>query len=173
MNQNSLIYADDEQKFFENYKKRITRDVIKTLYKNYKVYDCDNVLMDIETLQKEILTPKTIKRCIGATNTTPISQCSRNAIENYDYCKTHLYKICLNSQESTCKKNLPIEFNINSSNDNSISQEKCNLKKKFIDDSFYFIDNKFIYDTKNHIKVGYIHNNEYILTSDPFLLDMI
>ena len=37
MNQNSLIYADDEQKFFENYKKRITRDVIKTLYKNLTI----------------------------------------------------------------------------------------------------------------------------------------
>lgn len=162
--------VNDEQKFFENYKKRITRDIIKTLCKNYKVYDSNNVLMDIETLQKEILTPKTIKRCIGATNTTPISQCSRNAVENYDYCKTHLYKICLHSQEEISEKNLPIEFNINSPNDNY--QEKCNLKKKFIDDSFYLIDSKFIYDT-NHIKVGYVYNNEYILTSDPFLLDTI
>jgi hypothetical protein len=161
---------NDEQKFFENYKKRITRDIIKTLCKNYKVYDSNNVLMDIETLQKEILTPKTIKRCIGATNTAPVSQCSRNAVENYDYCKTHLYKICLRSQETVSQKIPPIEFNINEEQYNS--QEQCNLKKKFIDDSFYFIDSKFIYDT-NHIKVGYVYNNEYILTSDPFLLDTI
>lgn len=161
---------NDEQKFFENYKKRITQDIIKTLYKNYKVYDSDNVLIDIETLKKEILTPKTIKRCIGATNNVPVSQCSRNAIENYDYCKTHLYKICLRSEETVSQKIQPIEFNINSSNNNS--QEQYNLKKKFIDDSFYFIDSKFIYDTE-HIKVGYIYNNEYILTPDPFLLDTI
>jgi hypothetical protein len=161
---------NDEQKFFENYKKRIIRDIIKTLCKNYKVYNSNNVLMDIEILQKEILIPKTIKRCIGAINTANVSQCSRNAIENYDYCKTHLYKICLRSEETVSQKIQPIEFNINSSNNNS--QEQYNLKKKFIDDSFYFIDSKFIYDT-NYIKVGYVYNNEYILTSDPFLLDTI
>lgn len=161
--------VNDDQKFFENYKKRITRDIIKTLHKNYKIYDSNNVLMDIETLQKEILTPKIIKRCIGATNTTPITQCSRNAIENYDYCKTHLYKICLQSQE-----NIPDTLSINlfEYDINSTKEDKSNFKKKFIEDSFYFIDNQFIYDM-NHVKVGYIHNNEYILTSDPFVLETI
>jgi hypothetical protein len=165
-----MNFVNDEQKFFENYKKRITRDIIKTLHKKYKIYNSENNQMDIETLQKEILTPKIIKRCIGATNTSPITQCSRNTIENYDYCKTHLYKICLQSHENIPDTSL-IEYNINTKCEYK-KQDKSNLKKKFIDDSFYFIDYKFIYDM-THIKVGYIHNNEYILTSDPFVLETI
>lgn len=161
----------DEQKFFENYKKRITRDIIKTLYKNYKIYNSENVLIDIETLQQEILTPKNIKRCVGTTNTTPISQCTRNTLDNYNYCKTHLYKICLQSQlqENNCQTS-PINFI--TPTEIKYTKNKNNLKKKFIEDSFYFIDDKFIYDT-DYIKVGYIQHNDFVLTSDPFVLETL
>jgi hypothetical protein len=161
----------DEQKFLENYRKRIIRETLKKLYKNYKIYDSEGVLMDIDKIQKEIFSPKIIQRCVGATNTTPISQCTRNAIENYDYCRTHLYKICLDSKEIKAQ-DTPVIFNLNTKSkyNNDDSTYKDDLKSKFIDDSFYFVDNKFIYDT-NYNKVGYIYNNEYVLTSDPFLLE--
>jgi hypothetical protein len=156
----------NEQKFLENYKKRIIKDTIKILCNQYHVYDSDENLLDAETLQKQILTPKIIKRCIGTTNTAPVSQCTRNAIDNYDYCKTHLYRMCLKSQEDE-EFSTPIEYKTHT---NNITTPIQNLKKKFIDDSFYFVDDKFIYDSDN-LKVGYIHNNDFILTSDPFLLD--
>jgi hypothetical protein len=162
-----MNFVTDEHKFLESYKKKIIKETLKTLYKNYKIYDDDDNLVDIDTIQKEIFSPKIVKRCIGTTNTSPISQCNRNAIENYDYCKTHLYKMCLESNNIDDSISVPIEFTLNNSNSIEL---KDKLKKKFIEDTFYFIDSKFIYDD-NYIKVGYIHNNEYILTSNPFLLD--
>ena len=162
----------DEQKFLENYKRKIIRETLKTLCKTYNIYDSENTLMDVETIQNKLLTSKTIKRCIGTTNSTPVSQCTRNAIENYDYCKSHLYKMCFlkNEQESCITTSTSIEYNINKhTNDLSCNNK---LKKKFIEDSFYLIDDKFIYDT-NYNKVGYIDNGIFILTSDPFILETI
>jgi len=50
-----------------------------------------------------------------------------------------------------------------------------NLKKIFIDDTFYLVDDKYVYDTLNKQRVGYVQSKiqgqiEYILTDDPFVL---
>lgn len=168
-----MIDISDEQKFLENYKKKIIRETIKILCKNYQIYDSDNKLMDAEIIQQKIISPKIVKRCIGVTSTIPVSQCTRNAIENYDYCKSHLYKMCLKSQDiNKVSLNIKsVEYN-NNKNEDNISKCKDKFRKKFIDDSFYWIDDKFIYDM-NYNKVGYIDNNSYILTSDPFILETI
>lgn len=164
------IDISNEQKFLEQYKKKIIKDLLKTLCKQYIIYDSNDNEVDMETLKKQFLFPKIVKRCIGTTNTTPVSQCSKNAIDNYDYCKIHLYKMCLNQnqvQNSNKEHSYipPIEFNC------TVEPIKVNnLKKKFIEDSFYFVDERFIYDS-NNIKVGYISNGEYVLTSDPFILE--
>jgi len=163
------IDISNEQKFLEQYKKKIIKDVLKTLCKQYFIYDANDNEVDIEFLQKQFLFPKVVKRCIGTTNTNPVSQCSKNALDNYDYCKIHLYKICLSKQEEEKQDAyIPsIEFTCSTTN-----IELTQLKKKFIEDSFYFIDEKFIYDASNN-KVGYISNGEYILTSDPFILETV
>lgn len=162
--------STNEQKFLENYKKRIIKDLIKNLCKDYTIYDTDDNLIDSDVLYKRILTPKTVKRCIGVTNTNPVSQCSRNAIDNYDYCKTHLYKMCLQSNED--EDVLSSLTNIEYLSMPQVENDYKNLKKKFIDDSFYYIDEKYIYDS-SYSKVGYIQNNNYILTNDPFILETI
>ena len=156
----------DEHKFLESYKKKIIKETLKTICKNYTIYDSDDNLVDFETIQKQLLLSKTLKRCVGTTNTSPVTQCTRNAVENYDYCRTHLYKMCLKT-ESVDDVSFEIEFNLN-----KVNECKNNLKKKLIDDSFYYIDEKFIYDT-NYNKVGYIEDERYILTSDPFILETI
>jgi hypothetical protein len=162
------IDISNEQKFLEQYKKKIIKDVLKTLCKQYFIYDANDNEIDMDTLQKQFLFPKVVKRCIGTTNTHPVSQCSKNAIDNYDYCKIHLYKMCLNKYDD--KQEIytpPIEFTCTTTD-----VEITKLRKKFIEDSFYFIDEKFIYDASNN-KVGYISNGEYILTSDPFILETL
>jgi len=159
----------NEQKFLENYKKRIIKDVIKLIHTEFKIYDNNDKSVDIETMQKHILTPKIIKRCLGTTNTIPVSQCTRNALENYDYCKIHLYKTCLQSQCVDSNPGLEIEYKYEIIQENPDNSKK---RKKFIEDSFYFIDDTFIYDLNNN-KVGYIEGNKYILTSDPFILNVI
>jgi hypothetical protein len=165
------IDISNEQKFLEQYKKKIIKDVLKTLCKQYFIYDTNDNEVDIDTLQKQFLFPKVLRRCIGTTNTNPVSQCSKNAIDNYDYCKIHLYKMCLSRHDiddTTHDSYIPpIEFNCTSK-----PTDVHNLQKKFIEDSFYFVDDKFIYDS-NNIKVGYICNEEYILTSDPFILETL
>lgn len=162
------IDISNEQKFLEQYKKKIIKDMLKTLCKQYTIFDSHDNEVDIEMLQKQFLFPKVVKRCIGTTNTNPVSQCSKNALDNYDYCKIHLYKMCLSKQEHHQESYMPpIEFTCTTNTENV---EVTQLKKKFIEDSFYFVDDKFIYDSNNN-KVGYISNGEYILTSDPFILD--
>lgn len=160
----------NERKFLETYKKKIIKDCIKTIYKQFTVIDKHNNDITDQELHKILLRQKNIKRCIGCTNKTPISQCTKNAIHEFDYCKSHLYKAGLTSE-----KPIVTDFNI-------IKQhqliDKSDLIKKFIDDSFYYIhkipqtNQPFIYNM-NLEKVGYIHNNEYILTSNPFILQMI
>ena len=48
-----------------------------------------------------------------------------------------------------------------------------NLKKQFIEDTFYWIDDKYIYDIDSYEKVGIIEYNEFKLTSDPYLLKIL
>lgn len=80
--------------------------------------------------------------CNGFTK--DLTRCSRKPFENYKYCKSHL------------AKNLP-------------KQELSKYTKKYIDNVLYFTDHKYIYNSENQ-KVGYVYNNDYILTDDPFLL---
>jgi hypothetical protein len=155
----------NEQQFLENFKKRIVKDTIKKICKNYIILNDNNQEINEEELLNQLLKPKIIKRCVGTTKGTPVLQCTRNALDGYDYCKSHLYKLCL--QETKQNVNLP-EVSFQKLEKSDIT----GLQKVFIDDSFYFVDDKYIYDT-NNIKVGYISNKEFILTSDPFILEMI
>lgn len=155
-----------EDKFLENYKNKIIKECIKSIYKKCVINDKKtNEVISDDKLYKILLEQKIIKRCIGCTNTVPINQCSRNAIDNFNYCKTHLYKISLNNQDI-------IKSDIKICKDTGAKKDKRNLTKKFIDDTFYYIDDKLIYNT-NLEKVGYINNNEYILSSDPFILGIL
>ena len=159
---------DSDFKFLESYKKRIIKELLKNLLKNYKVYDVNDNIVDKDILYDQLIVAKVVKRCVGVTNTNPISQCTKKALDNYDYCKTHLSKMCFKKVEEDCVDKCLIYFE---SNDKISSEsQNSNLRKKFIDDSFYLIDDKFIYDN-DYKKVGYIENSRYILTNDPFILE--
>ena len=162
--------SDVEQICLENYKKKLIKQFIKTVYKNYQIYDENDNIVSEKDIEQLFLKPKIIKRCIGTTNTTPIMQCSRNAIENSDYCKTHIYKMGILKQD---KSESSVEFKIIKNEQNKELLKNKQFIKKFIEDSFYLIDNKYIYNPDNMSRVGYIDNNEYILTSDPFILEII
>ena len=42
--------------------------------------------------------------------------------------------------------------------------------ERFIEDMFYYVDERYIYDKETLEKVGVVSRGEYILTSDPFIL---
>jgi hypothetical protein len=154
----------NEAKFLENYKKKIINECIKTLLKECNITDkYDNICDEIK-LKKILLTEKT-KRCIGCTNTTPIVQCSRKTVDKFNYCKIHLHKIAV-------KDNKIVYENLYVKQNKSENINKSNLTKKFIEDTFYYLDNVFIYNM-NIEKVGYIQGKDYILTSDPFILELM
>ena len=49
---------------------------------------------------------------------------------------------------------------------------ESSLTKKFIEDTFYYVDQQYVYDL-NLEKVGYMDEGTCVLTSDPFILEMI
>lgn len=154
-----------EDKFLENYKKKVIKECIKELCNNYKVFDKNDKMILSDDLSEILLSPKIIKKCIGFTKTSPIAQCSRNALVNCDYCKIHLNKqVIYEKQPEKLISCIVIP------KEKSVS--KLNLVKKFINDSFYFTSNTFIYNNDLQ-KIGYIDNKEYVFTSDPFILGLI
>lgn len=155
--------SETENKFLENYRKKLIKEFSKCILKNFKVTNSDDINVNEEDIIKVLCNPKIIKRCIGITSSGVISQCTRNAIDKIDYCKTHMYKIGL------LKDDTFIDINYITNDNSNVKQN--NLKKKFINDSFYNIDNEYIYDINTNNKVGYIYQSEYILTSDPFILN--
>ena len=100
------------------------------------------------------------------------NKCSKKTIdENSKYCYNHIKndsieRITQNEDFYLIKNN---EDNLNKLD----KSDTLNYIKKYIDDSFYLIDDKFIYEQETLEKVGYIDNNEFILTSDPFILNCI
>lgn len=107
------------------------------------------------------------------------NRCNKVSVNNNMYCKRHLDEIKKNNEiqkyqeidkheiekydEDTIQKYNKVDYT-----QNKIQIE--NIKKVFIEDSFYLIDDKYIYDKDTCEKVGYIENENFIFTEDPFLL---
>lgn len=159
----------------EKYKKTITRDIIKKLYEKYTIYDDD----ENEINEKEIkdylekLNNPIKKRCCGVSKSYGIpTQCKSFAITNFDYCKGHMmtYGNCGGKKIKQEIQDIDVEISKNTERvDEHI--DFINLKMKFIEDSFYYVDSNFIYN-KLKQKVGYVENNEFILTDDPYILQL-
>jgi len=155
----------------ENYTK-FTNNLIKKFVKDlqnnnkYKIIDS---LSGKEPTEKELLEIfyNKSKRCVGIIhNSNNISQCSKNAIENIDYCKNHYKKYIMTNLINVDNKVVNDTFVL----DKEDCKDLKNLQKKFIEDSFYYIDSEFIYNTDGE-KSGIIKNNKYILTEDPYILE--
>jgi hypothetical protein len=148
----------EETKLLENYKKKIIKQSIKILLNEI------NIDYTEEELFRILMQVKSKKQCIGITNN--LKQCPRNAFDDLDYCKTHIKNYGLRKRTDTNLHTKEIEI----IHTKEIIKENANLKKKFIDDTFYYIDDSYIYDIKTMEKVGIKSNGEFILTCDPFIL---
>ena len=106
--------------------------------------------------------------------------CTNKKYQNSKYCKKHMskewmekYSTRFSNETEKSPRIFFEEQNIIYETADQINATKIDiskLSKKFIEDSFYYIDSKFIYDANDYRKVGYVDNNEYILTDDPFIL---
>lgn len=102
------------------------------------------------------------------------NKCINKTFEDSKYCKRHHYLTFRDQYNETVIKQDIVVLN---NNNESETKHKINiedLKTKMIDDTFYYIDENFIYEKDTLKKVGYIENEcntkNYILTDDPFIL---
>ena len=147
-------------------KKKIQKEFIQQLYNKYLVFDKDGNQVSINNFSLELF-----KQCSGINQNN--KQCQHNALINGNYCTTHFKKYV---KENIVKQKNKQEVESLSICTNTINKsyiDKETLKKRFIDDSFYYIDDKYIYDIHSLEKLGYIQNNRFILTNDPFILNNI
>lgn len=154
----------EESEQYLKFKNNVLKKFLKDVKKNYKIIDNSGNEVSDEIL----LQLNKFNRCNGVVNTSSgaFSRCTKNSNDNSNYCKLHLKKQCLQSIKSKSDQD-EVDYVII---DNPVEDLQPTLKKKFIQDSFYLIDSKYIYATESHRKVGIIENNQYILTDDPFVL---
>lgn len=98
------------------------------------------------------------------------NKCINKTFEDSKYCKKHNYLTFRDHFDDTnIKQDI---FVLSSNRENNIDIN--NLKTKMIDDTFYYVDDYFIYEKDTLKKVGYIENEtdtkNYVLTDDPFIL---
>lgn len=117
------------------------------------------------------------------------NKCFKRSQQNSNYCKVHTY---LAFREKTVYSTLgnsnisDVNHQGNFTDDidrrqGTIEQIRSNknkidilsLGKTFINNSFYYHDKRFIYDRDSLEKVGYIENENFILTDDPFILEIL
>lgn len=163
--------TDNLNLLLEKYKKTITKDIVKKLYEKYSIYDKDENKIDekdIKDYLKKSNDPVK-KRCCGVSKSLGVpKQCKTFAITNFDYCKNHMIAYGNCGRTKSLEQNTVVEICRNT-DDEYIDLD--HLKMKFIEDSFYYVDTNFIYN-KLKQKVGYVEDNDFILTDDPYILQL-
>jgi hypothetical protein len=85
------------------------------------------------------------------------------------YCGTHANMEMM--EKMFLQKNNPKDHIIKTKQQRISNDVLSKMKKEFIEDSFFLVDDEFVYDKDTHEKVGYRENGEYVLTDDPFILN--
>jgi hypothetical protein len=143
---------------FSKLKNNIVKKVVKELKQTYIILNKNGQVMKEDDIIKSL---SNNSKCIGVSQGV---RCSKAVFGNSDYCKTHSVK-----KLTKCDyPSLEIEYVF----DIEEKMDTSKLSKTFIEDTFYYIDimNSFIY-TKDGIKAGIVSNDEYILTSDPYIIN--
>jgi hypothetical protein len=159
------------------YKKDI-KQIIQNILEEYDVFyknTSDKVALEEFN---NIFTEEEDPICLGISKNG--NKCCRKSQPFSEYCKIHFYlkfNRKLNKEENNIfiinendNKNVEkIELLKESTFTDDINRRQ-DMEKIFIEDSFYYKDKEFIYDTSNFNKVGYIQNEQVFLTDDPFIL---
>lgn len=175
--------------FFQKLKREYIKSIEKLINDLYEEYDIHDRQTKVYINKTELLNKILFRINSECSENQGIcsgifkngNSCNKKTVDNTNFCKKHLLEIQneklltkYKSQEHSqqiqehYQEENPDEFEIE-------SQEIKNLKTKFINDAFYYIDDKYIYDKNTYEKVGYIQNkdtteNQFIFTENPFLL---
>jgi hypothetical protein len=142
----------------------------------YLLIDFDIKFRNTEEKVNKDMLVKYIKNCVGiresvcAAVTRAGTRCTSKANQGSKYCKRHVNKELFDIPErdfaSEKKENVKIDFCVT-----KVEGKSGERKKQFIEDTFYYIDKKYIYNMETMEKEGYIKDEEYVLTRDPFILN--
>jgi hypothetical protein len=151
-----------------------TKDITSLLEDLFFEYDI--CYKDTDTkVQKEIVFRKFLavfekqyesKMCIGISKNG--NKCCKTAQQDSDFCKVHKYLEFRGHLEKKQQENI---FVIGDTQKYTHTNTE-NMKKKVVDGSVYYVDTSFIYDTSTLERVGYVDDDKYILTDDPFILSL-
>ena len=143
--------------------------IIQDVFKEYDIFykGTSDPVSDETFLNNYLFNVKEqVTICLGISQNG--NKCCRKSQPYSNYCKMHFYLEFRNkkSEKSICNESICII------NNKQNLENKENLEKIFIEDSFYYKDPHFIYDTTTFEKVGYIDTvGAPILTDDPFILE--
>jgi hypothetical protein len=157
--------------FERAYKKDITV-IIDNLFQEY-----DICYKDTDTqVQKTIIMNKFLSLlgdprenviCKGISQNG--NKCCRKAQDGSEYCKTHSY-LAFREKTNNSSGQQNMLFIIENENKNNLNIDTSKLNKTLIEDTFYYTDNSFVYDTNSLERVGYVEGDNFFLTDDPFIL---
>ena len=159
-----------------NFEKAYENDInfiIDNLFEEYDILYKDTNI----TVHKNIILNKFLS-ILGKTQDDIIcngfsqngNKCFRKASRDSEYCKTHSY-LAFKQHNLTTKPSGTQDIVVFVPN----NQDNINingLKKQLIEDTFYYIDDTYIYNIDSLERVGYIEDSKFYLTDDPFILNV-
>lgn len=149
----------------------LTKDiqsVIEVITQQYDiVYKGTEKKVSMEELER-LLLPKTC--CVVSPNTG--SRCKGKCYNGSMYCSKHYNKHIQQQLTNKHASSQMDECDLHLVKGES-GKIGGNAEEVFIEDAFYLVDSSFIYDKSTREKVGYIDNGEFVLTDDPFILNII
>jgi hypothetical protein len=156
------------------YKKDITV-IIDNLFEEYDIHykDTSTQVQKAIILNKFLLILGSSREdiiCKGVSQNG--NKCCRKAQDGSEYCKTHSYlefRQNLTTQKQHSEQQ-NVLFVIENENTNNLNIDKSKLSKTLIEDTFYYTDDSFVYNTDSLERVGYVEHGKFFLTDDPFIL---
>lgn len=182
----TIEYANSLSEKIKNAYKKDIEISINKLFEEFDVYKRGtNTLVVKNELINIFMNPKLeIKYCSSATKAG--TKCKHKALDNSNFCAKHLYSTenlrnLLHKQQTQQSIEIKTENlekdsefyiieNKLKTHNNTLNNTNNNLQNVLIENAFYYTNDIWIYDKESMEKVGYIENNNYILTSDPFIL---
>jgi hypothetical protein len=163
-------------KVTENAIKAAVQQIAQTMLLEYDIYkrgtrdrpsidDIINIMYDTRTTQSKV--------CKAITQSG--SRCLHKAQSNSEYCGLHVSKAFSSYGSSSNVHSILIDTNENEfeQETNEFDHGKHNFELKFIEDTFYYVDDNYVYERETITKCGYkdVDTGEFILTDDPFILN--
>lgn len=139
----------------------IERDVqaiVLDIFRQYDVYyKNSSTRVDLHTVCASVE-----RQCAAATRNG--KRCTQQPAFSSMYCKRH------RSNEHATLEATPSVHTVDIVPMTTECGGESGRRKVFVDDSFYSIDEMYMYDLATGARVGYIEDGRYMLTDDPFIL---